>query len=125
LDCYVEAQRSFPPRDVPLEALDCTAYFQKLEVHKGLYWYSTDPHSTANLIALPVQRVREIQAVNRKGKKVDKLKLVDESWEVTPVSQDLLKNNSLTRFDPPENKSLQNKNPFKRKNRRFNDKSNK
>ena len=125
LDCYVEAQRSFPPMDVPLEALDCTAYFQKLEVHKGLYWYSTDSHSTANLIALPVQRVREIQAVNRKGKKVDKLKLVDESWEVTPVSQDLLKNNSLTRFDPPENKSLQNKNPYKRKNRRFNDKSNK
>ena len=96
LDCYVDAQRSFPPKDVPLEALDCTAYFQKLEVHKGLYWYSTDPHSKANLIALPVTRVREIQAINRKGKKVEKLKLVDESWEVTPVSQDLLKNNSLT-----------------------------
>jgi hypothetical protein len=73
-----------------------------------------------NLIALPVQRVREIQATNRKGKKVDKLKLVDESWEITPVSQDLLKNNSLTRFDPPENK-----NSHKRKNKRFNDKRNK
>ena len=125
LDCYVDAQRSFPPRDVPLEALDCTAYFQKLEVHKGLFWYSTDPHSSANLIALPVQRVREIQAVNRKGKKVDKLKLVDEAWEVTPVSQDLLKNNSLTRFDPPENKNPLNKNHHKRKNKRFNDKRNK
>jgi len=125
LDCYVDAQRTFPPKDVPLEALDCTAYFQKLEVHKGLYWYSTDPHSNANLIALPVQRVREIQAINRKGKKVDKLKLVDEAWEITPVSQDLLKNNSLTRFDPPENKTPKNKNPHKRKNRRFNDKRNK
>jgi hypothetical protein len=72
-----------------------------------------------------VQRVREIQAVNRNGKKVDKLKLVDESWEITPVSQDLLKNNSLTRFDPPENKSQQIRNPHKRKNRRFNDKRNK
>jgi hypothetical protein len=110
---------------VPLEALDCTAYFQKLEVHKGLYWYSTDPHSNANLIALPVQRVKEIQAVNRKGKKVDKLKLVDEAWEITPVSQDLLKNNSLTRFDPPDNKGQQNKNQQKKKNRRFNDKKNK
>src|ERR1035437_10097044 len=125
LDCYVDAQRSFPPRDVPLEALDCTGYFQKLEIHKGLYWYSTDPHSNANLIALPVHRVKEIQAINRKGKKVDKLKLVDESWEVTPVSQDLLKNNSLTRFDPPENKNQQSKNPHKRKNKRFNDKRNK
>lgn len=122
LDCYVDAQRSFPPKDVPLEALDCTAYFFKMEVHKGIYWYSTDQHTTANLVALPVQRVKEIQAINRKGKKVDKLKLVDESWETTPVSQDLLKDNSLTRFDPRENKNHPNKNPNRRKNRRFNGK---
>jgi len=121
LDCYIDAQRSFPPRDVPLEAIDCTAYFFKMEVHKGIYWYSTDQHSSANIIALPVQRVKEIQALNRKGVKVDKLKLVDESWEVTPVSQDLLKNNSLTRFDPPDNKKQQNRNPNRRKNRRPND----
>ena len=122
LDCYVDAQRSFPPREIPLEALDCTAYFFKMEVHKGIYWYSTDQHSSANLIALPVQRVKEIQAINRKGQKVDKLKLVDESWEITPESQDLLKNNSLTRFDPPDTKNQQTKNPNRRKNRRFNDK---
>ena len=124
LDCYVDAQRSFPAKDVPLEALDCTAYFQKLEVHKGLYWYSTDPHSTANLIALPVQRVREIQAINKKGNKVDRLRLIDELTESAPVSHDLLRNNSLTRFDPPENKGTQNRHPKKRKNRRFNDKRN-
>lgn len=125
LDCYVEAQRSFPPKDIPLEALDCTAYFHKMEIHKGLYWYSTDPHSTANLVVLPVQRVREIQAINKKGTKVDRLKLIEESWETAPVSQDLLKNNSLTRFDPPDNKSQKNRPQNKRKNRRFNDKRNK
>jgi cell fate regulator YaaT (PSP1 superfamily) len=124
-DCYIDAQRSFPPRDIPLEAIDCTAYFFKMEVHKGIYWYSTDQHSSSNLVALPVQRVREIQALNRKGKKVEKLKLVDESWETAPVSQDLLKNNSLTRFDPPDNKTQQNRNQQRRKNRRFNDKRNK
>jgi cell fate regulator YaaT (PSP1 superfamily) len=122
LDCYVDAQRSFPPKDIPLEALDCTAYFQKLEVHKGIYWYSTDPHSNANLVALPVQRVKEIQAINRKGSKVDRLQLVSESLDLAPVSQDLLQNNSLTRFDPPEKKGSTNKNPNRRKNRRFNDK---
>jgi cell fate regulator YaaT (PSP1 superfamily) len=122
LDSYVDAQRSFPPRDVPLEAMDCTAYFQKLEVHKGIYWYSTDPHSTANLVALPVQRVREIQALNRKGKKADRLQVLTESTEPSSVSHDLLKNNSLTRFDPPEKKANQNKNSNRRKNRRFNDK---
>jgi cell fate regulator YaaT (PSP1 superfamily) len=125
LDCYVDAQRSFPPKDIPLEAMDCTAYFQKLEVHKGIYWYSTDAHSTANLIALPVQRVKEIQALNRKGKKVDRLQVLTDSADLAPVSQDLLKNNSLTRFDPPERKSQQNNNPNKRKNRRFNDRRSK
>jgi cell fate regulator YaaT (PSP1 superfamily) len=125
LDCYVDAQRSFPPKDIPLEAVDCTAWFQKMEVHKGLYWYSTDPHSTANLVALPVQRVKEIQSINRKGIKVDRLQVIDESWDSTPVSQDLLKNNSLTRFDPPDNKNQQKKRQNKRKNRRFNDKRDK
>ena len=96
-----------------------------MEVHKGLYWYSTDPHSTANLVALPVQRVKEIQSINKNGEKVDRLQIIDESWESAPVSQDLLKNNSLTRFDPPDNKSRQNKNQNKRKNKRFNDKRNK
>lgn len=124
LDSYVDAQKSFPPRDIPLEALDCTAYFCKMEVHKGIYWYTTEQNSTVNLIALPVQRVREIQAVNRKGKKVDKLKIAEESWETAPVSQDLLKNNSLTRFDPPENKNQQNRNNQRRKNRKFNARKN-
>jgi hypothetical protein len=96
-----------------------------MEIHKGIYWYSTDQHSTANLIALPVQRVREIQALNKKGTKVERLKLVDESWESAPVSQDLLKNNSLTRFDPLETKSKRPGRPHKRKNRRFNDKRDK
>ena len=122
LDCYVDAQRSFPPRDIPLEAMDCTAYFQKLEVHKGIYWYSTDPHSTANLVGLPVQRVREIQALNRKGTKADRLQILSEAIDSPSVSHDLLKNNSLTRFDPPEKKGQPNRNSNRRKNRRFNDK---
>ena len=126
LDCYVDAQRSFPPKEIPLEAVDCTAWFQKLEVHKGIYWYSTDQYSSANLVALPVERVREIQAMNRKGKKVDKLKAVEDTWESEPVSQDLLKNNSLTRFDQPdEKKNRQRHHQGRRKNRRFNDKKNK
>jgi hypothetical protein len=75
-----------------------------------------------SLIALPVQRVREIQTINKKGTKVDRLKVFDESRDSAPVSQDLLQNNSLTRFDPPDNKSQLSRNPNKRKNRRFNDK---
>ena len=124
VDCYVDAQRCFPPKEVPLELMDNTAYFQKMEVHKGIYWYTTDPHSPTNLTAIPIDRVREIQAMNRKGQKPDKLIISSTSWEATPVSHDLLRNNSLTRFDIPAGKFKHHKHSGKRKNRRNDDKRN-
>ena len=125
LDCYVDAQKYFPPRDIPLEIPDKTFWFQKIEVHKGLYWYSADPHSAVDLTAVPVSRVKEIQDLNRKGVKPERLIPLDESWDSSPVSEDLLKNNSLTRFDTNTNQGQHKRHPNKRKNRRFHDKRNK
>jgi len=122
-DCYVDAQRSFPSREIPLELADSTAHFQKMEVHKNIYWYSTDPGAPINLTPVPVERVREILMLNRKGQKPDKLIIADESAELNAVSHDILGNNSLTRFDVPEPKDHQ-RHSQKRKNRRFNDKRN-
>lgn len=124
-DCYLDAQKNFPSRDVHLELTDSTAYFQKMEVHKGIYWYTTDPHSTANLIPVPVARVKEIQALNRKGIKADRLIHSDLSQETSQQSEDLLKNNSLTRFDVQPEKKQQHKHNHRRKNRKFHDKRNK
>jgi cell fate regulator YaaT (PSP1 superfamily) len=125
VDCYVDAQRCFPSKEIPLETAEGTAYFQKMEVHKAIYWYTTDPHSTANLIPVPVQRVREIQAMNRKGTKVERLLDLGQSWETPPPSEDLLENNSLTRFDPSEPGKKHHGHSHKKKNRRFNDNKNK
>ena len=125
LDCYVDAQKYFPSRETPLELLDKTVWFQKIEVHKGLYWYSTDPHSSVNLTAVPVSRVKEIQDLNRKGIKPERLIVTEESWDTAPVSQDLLKNNSLTRFDTKSNQGSHHHHLHKKKNRRFHDKRNK
>jgi cell fate regulator YaaT (PSP1 superfamily) len=124
LDCYLDAQKNFPSREIPLEALDGTSWFQKMEIHKGLYWYSSDQHSSVNLTPVPVARVREIQEMNRKGKKIDRLVKLDDNWEaLAPVSEDLLENNSLTRFDAPA-KQGGNKRSNKRRNRKFNDNRN-
>jgi hypothetical protein len=122
VDCYLEAQRSFPSKEIPLETTESTAWFHKMEVHKGIYWYSTDPHSSANLIPVPVQRVKEIQILNRKGIKAEKLLTYGNPADNNPVSQDLLKDNSLTRFDPAPSENRRQRHPNKRKNRRFNDK---
>ena len=125
VDCYVDAQKNFPSKDIPLETTNSTAYFQKMEVHKGIYWYSTDQHSTANFIPVPVQRVMEILTMNKNGIKPERLLPDAPSWDTTPVSEDLLKDNSLTRFDTGKPKNNQRKFSHKRKNRKFNDKRNK
>jgi cell fate regulator YaaT (PSP1 superfamily) len=119
-DCYVDAQKLFPPRDLPLELTNFTAYFQKMEVHKSIYWYSSDPHIPANLTAVPVTRVKEIQQLNKKGIKPDKLLVSDERTITNVMSEDLLGNNSLTRFDVQENRNVRHKHSHKRKNKRFN-----
>ncbi len=124
VDCYVEAQRSFPPREIPLEISDTTVWFHKMEVHKGLYWYTTDPRSATNLIAVPVQRVKEIQNLNRKGVKPEKAITGDEAKEKENDSADLLKDNSLTRFDQSQGGQKDNRHHGKRKKRRFNDRRN-
>ena len=124
-DCYIDAQRSFPPRDVPLELMTSTAYFMKMEVHKSVYWYSTDPNIPANLTAVPVGRVREIQAMNRKGKKPEKLLIVEASADPGLTPADLLEHSSLTRFDSQEQKKPITRNSRKKRNKRFNDKRNK
>lgn len=122
LDCYVDAQKQFPTREVPLELTESTVWFQKMEVQKGIYWYSTDPHFSVNLVAVPVQRVKEILEMNRKGKKPERLLVIDESIDLSAESSDLLKNNSLTRFDTQPKHGQQHRNNPRRKNRRFNDK---
>jgi len=124
-DCYMDAQKYYPSREIPLELFDKTVWFQKMEVHKGIYWYSSEPNSSLNMTAVSVARVREIQQQNKKGIKPDKLNIIEESVGSAPVSEDLLKNNSLTRFDI---KASGRKNPHqnqRRKNRRFNDKRDK
>lgn len=120
-DCYLDAQKFFPPRDIPLELTNSTAYYQKMEVHKNIYWYSSDPHSPANLTAVPISRVREIQMMNRNGKKPDKLLVSDEFSSPAAPSEDLLVDNSITRFDPAEVKTPHRKHSSrKRKNKKFN-----
>jgi len=117
-DCYIDARKNFPPRDIPLELKDRTLYFQKTEVHKAIYWYSSEQGAAVNLIAIPVERVKEIQDLNSKGIKPDSLFDVNETPAETPGSTDLLGNDSITRFDH----SIPNqKNQPRRKKKRYHD----
>ncbi len=99
LDSYIDAQKEFPAKEIPLELMSGTVYYQKMEVHKGIYWYSSDPKMAVNLTAVPVERVHEIIKLNKKGIKPDKLLSTDSDQGFKSGSDLLLQNSGLTRFE--------------------------
>jgi cell fate regulator YaaT (PSP1 superfamily) len=99
LDCYIDAQKEFPSREIPLELAGGTAHFIKMEVHTGIYWYSTDPRTAVNLTPVPVERVREIIRLNRKGDKPDTLLGGSMKKSLGSNSDLLLQNSGLARFE--------------------------
>ncbi len=120
LDCYLDAQKDFPSREIPLELTNGTAYFMKMEVHTGIYWYSNDPRMAVNLTAVPVSRVREIIQLNKKGIKPDNL-LAGTGDNAPEKGNDLLLQNSgLTRFETKSNPrpARGRRRPYTKKNER-------
>jgi len=118
LDCYIDAQKDYPSRELPLELAGSTAYFTKMEAHLGIFWYSTDPRMAVNLTAVPVARVREIMQLNRKGIKPENL-LTEPANNTIDKGNDLLLHNSgLTRFESKSNKreGKGKQRPFHRRN---------
>ena len=92
----------------------------KMEVHTGVYWYSTDPRIAANMTAVPVARVREIIQLNRKGVKPDNLLAGPANNRMERGNDLLLQNSGLDRFEsksrPREGKGKNR--PYHRRNER-------
>jgi len=120
LDCYIDAQKEFPSREVNLELAGGTAYFMKMEVHTAVYWYSTDQRIAANMTAVPVARVREIIQLNRRGVKPEGLLAGPANNRMERGNDLLLQNSGLDRFESksrPRDGKGRNK-PYHRRNDR-------
>ena len=77
-DAYVDALKDFPDSSLVLKFKAGDAVHQKNDVFKGIMWYSykTD---RGNIMAIPIEQVKEIIALNKKGQKPEKL----EDYAVT------------------------------------------
>ena len=75
LSAYVDAIKSFPPTDKPLETAEGTYYFYKYDIFKRLMWYSPQKDSPTNIVAVEADHVAEIQSMNAQGQKPDILGL--------------------------------------------------
>ena len=97
---YVDAQKDFPPKDIPLETVEGTYYFFKADVFKRQLTYSSDQNIPANLQIISVERAKEIMAINRRGEKAMSLVVKEGEPEVSPIDyQNVVGQDSLTRFD--------------------------
>lgn len=103
VDAYVEAQKGFPSRDIPLETKDSTYYFFKADILNGQLSYSTDKVFAANVETITPARALEIIAMNRKGQKPLSL---DENAVKTDsrIENDILTDGDLSRFDKKKKK---------------------
>ncbi|MDD3160946.1 MAG: regulatory iron-sulfur-containing complex subunit RicT [Bacteroidales bacterium] len=98
-DCYMEAQKKLPSREVSLEAADATYYHFKTDIFKEEMTYSTDRNFAANLVTITSKRVFEVIAMNKKGLKPLSLQEESEKKVKEKDFQDILGQDSVTRFD--------------------------
>ncbi|WP_313806101.1 regulatory iron-sulfur-containing complex subunit RicT [Flavobacterium sp.] len=111
LDTYLDALKGFPEMDTKLYTEKGDAVCQKLDIFKGLMWFAyTD--NFAHWHTLKVDQVKEIVALNKEKKKVASLE--DFAVEDTPSAeknfQNVVGQDSLTRFDQPKKKKRPNNN---------------
>lgn len=110
LDTYLDALKGFPEMDTKLYTEKGDAICQKLDIFKGLMWFAY-PDNFAHWHVLKVDQVKEIIALNKDKKKVASLEdyAVEEVESVEKNFQNVVGQDSLTRFDQPKKKKRPNK----------------
>ncbi len=108
-DVYSDARRVFP-RVKELQALDGDYYFIKNDILAGTMSFSSSKDSLSNMITLPVERVKEIMAINKAGRKVEQLLDVASQEPVSEEPTYRSEEDSITRFDNKRKKKKNKKN---------------
>src|SRR5690554_418557 len=103
LDTYLEALDSFPNTETKLLTAKGVAICQKIDIFKGRLWYAYEKESSA-WHELPVEKVNKIIAENKKGNKPIALEdfTVEEEAPESKTFDDVVGQDSLTRFDKPK-----------------------
>ncbi len=116
LDSYLDAVKDFPDASINLKTDEEEYFHFKTDIFKGIYWYICR-QDRMKFVAVPVDRVKEVLAMNKKGKYPEELVEIKESTQaekeidyMNVVGQD-----DLTRFDKA-NKKKKKKRPNNKRN---------
>ena len=116
LDMYLEALKDFPSQDTKLFTEKGLAFCQKTDIFKEMLWFSykDDP---SNWHVLSKDQVIEILQKNKKKEKVASLEeyTVDNFVKEEKVFENVVGQDSLTRFDRPKKSRNRKRNRNKQK----------
>lgn len=118
LDTYMDALKHIPENVNTLRTVKGDARLQKTDIFKKIMWFSY--FKEENWIPLTLERVKEVQKLNREGVLPDDLGLAIE-LETQPVKaldyENVVGQDSLTRLDERNRKKNNNRNKSKNKNK--------
>ena len=118
LDTYLDALKSFPKSDIKLQTEKGVGVCQKTDIFKGHMWYAYEGE-WMNWHKLTTDQANEIIEINSKKKKVASLEeYAQDLIEDTKTDfENVVGQDSLTRFDSPK-RSRKRRNNRKRNKRR-------
>ena len=111
VDQYMESLKRLPSREITLHTKDNEYFFFKADILSHKITYSTDKRILAGEKTISARRAFEVIQMNREGQKPDSL--LENGHEPERVSNDLLDQDNITRFD---SKNAKRKKKNKRKN---------
>jgi len=115
LDTYLDALKEFPKQDMVLKTENGVAVFVKMDIFKNLLWYKYKDNSF-KWFKLSLDQVQEIIALNKGNENSPSLEEYesDSVEEVKIDFENVVGQESLTRFDRPKQKRNRNRNQKKR-----------
>ncbi len=118
LSTYLNIKKQFPNTQKALETEEGKAFYRKVDVLREILWYSFNEKEESNekLVPVPVERVREIIEINKKGQKAYYLIDTTQTKEQeAPDFQVTLSKDSISRFDDKRTSKKKKKNKNRRK----------
>lgn len=112
LDTYLDALSDFPRQDIVLKTKKGEAVFIKMDIFKRVLWY-TYKEDRNKWFKLTLENVKEIIDLNKNNKPVTSLEDYEFELIVENVVEfeDVVGQDSLTRFDIPKRKNKHKKRP--------------
>lgn len=110
VDAYMETQRKFPAREIPLETTNNVYYHFKTDAFKNQITYSTDKSFAINMVTITAERAFAVIGMNKKGHKPKSLSSDKDQQVYSKEYQDVLEEN-VNRFDSAMKKKNRKRHP--------------